>query len=237
MTDSAAHVLASIREELAAMENQLDTPGDWTLRERRAYEGRRALLDLRANAIVRASARLAALAEADAVAAADQKWLEYLAAWRQFLCDEFLALPPRIETRNDEGKYQNLKLSITAIDRGLGVLKGSGYALETLRLGALMRDSGFQPAPAVDGQAFDRLPWYGSVAETEDRIKDLGKERAAAQTELDDALEDDTTRARVTAHAANRAAELNAGPQRKTRGDGSQFDKYPDGRRVEVPTV
>jgi hypothetical protein len=32
-----------------------------------------------------------------------------------------------------------------------------------------------------------------------------------------------------------RVAQLNAQPQRKTRGDGSRYLKYPDGRIVEVP--
>jgi hypothetical protein len=66
----------------------------------------------------------------------------------------------------------------------------------------------------------------------EDRIRKLLiKRRDDAQARLDEALLDDAEREQL---AAQRAAR-NAMPQRKTRGDGSQYDRYPDGRVVEVP--
>jgi hypothetical protein len=55
-------------------------------------------------------------------------------------------MPQRIHTDHDRGTQQNLKLSIMAIDRGIGVVAGTGYALETLRLGALMKESGCRTA-------------------------------------------------------------------------------------------
>jgi len=172
----------------------------------------------------------ATLAAVDPEMATLTEWKGHLEGWRQTLCDELLACPPRARTGPERGKRQNLTMSIVMLDRGLK-LDGTGYSLETLRLGELMRESGFVAAPPVkDLEAFGRLPWFGSLNWVEKQLKQLQERRDAAQAALDDALMDDGERAR---RAAERNA-LNARPQRKTRHDGTQFDKYPDGRVVEV---
>lgn len=78
------------------------------------------------------------------------------------------------------------------------------------------------------------MPWFGSLPEVERRIQQLTTQRAEAQARLDEALLDDAERERLAAEDKARRAALNAAPQRKVRGDGSQFDRYPDGRMVEV---
>jgi len=47
-------------------------------------------------------------------------------------------------------------------------------------------------------------------------------------------LLDDDERAKRDAESKARRAALDALPERKTRGDGTMYDRYPDGRRVEV---
>jgi hypothetical protein len=78
---------------------------------------------------------------------------------------------------------------------------------------------------------FAALPWFGPMPAVDDRIRKLTTRYDDAQARLDERLLDDAERERL---AAERAAR-NAMPQRKTRADGSQYDKYPDGRVVEVP--
>jgi hypothetical protein len=47
-------------------------------------------------------------------------------------------------------------------------------------------------------------------------------------------LLDDAERERRAAERKSQIAAANAAPVRKTRADGSQYDRYPDGRRIEV---
>ncbi|MEO8680158.1 MAG: hypothetical protein ABI665_13990 [Vicinamibacterales bacterium] len=220
----------SIQNELAAMLAPLDLPGDWTPRQVADYETRRQLLTNRARIIRDATSELAKL---QSQIAALTDWNTKLEEWRQTLCDELLALPPRLYADKDVGTLQNLKLSITMIDRGLP--SGTGYALETLRLGALMRASGYvQVGADVATNAVGALPWAGSLKEMEHFLKDLTTRQAVAQVQLDEALLDDASREHLTTERASLMAARNAAPTRKTRGDGSQYDKYPDGRCVEV---
>lgn len=118
------------------------------------------------------------------------KWYDDQGAWRKRLCDELLALP-KARTGPELGTQQNLKLSIIVLDRGDGAVDGTGYAKETLRLGTLMRESGYVPAPPVDGQAVGRLPWLGSMPYVEQRLRDLQQRHDDAQARLDAALRDD----------------------------------------------
>ena len=144
-------------------------------------------------------------------------------------------IPPRIRSDKELGTQQNLTLSIRTIDFGLGVVNGTGYGLDTLRLGALMREAGYAPTGADPDRNYGGvMPWFGSLPEVERRIQQLTKHRAEAQARLDEALLNDADRAAIAAADKARRDALNAAPQRKTRGDGSQFDRYFDGRVVEV---
>jgi hypothetical protein len=125
----------------------------------------------------------------------------------------------------------NLEASIRVIDRGVAVLDDTGSDLTTIRLRELMREPGFEQTP--DDPVRRRsgtLPWHGSIRAVEDRMKRRAAQRAVAQSELEGALLTDDERAAKQAHVD----ALNALPQRKTRADGSEYDRCPDGRRVEV---
>jgi len=164
--------------------------------------------------------------------APEEEWRDFLTKSRDTLSTELLAMPPRARTGQELGTRHNLELSIMSIEQGPGVADGTGYALETLRLGQLMREAGYATTPA--GQGIDRLPWYGTLPQVEQRILQLAKRREEAQTRLDAALLDDAERDRLAVEAAQQRDALHAMPKRKTRGDGTQYDKYPDGRFVEV---
>ena len=215
-------------EQLEAELNALPDPSD-ILRKRQeldAIETQREAISMR---ILAARTSAVALVAADATLAADQRWLDQLTTWRRTLRDELLAIPSRIRTDRDLGKQQNLRLSIITIDRGR-VSDDTGRMLETLRIGELMREAGYVEGPKIENQVVGRLPFFGSILEVERRIKNAQAERDDAQTRLKNALMTDEERAAEAAEVARR----NAAPVRKTRGDGSRYDRYPDGRVVEV---
>lgn len=188
---------------------------------------KREILSARIQTVRSATATMATL---DQEIATHTNWFEQLTAWRKTLCDELLALPSPIRTDRDQGKKRNLELSIQTIDSGLPA--DTGWELETLRLGHLMSEAGYVEGPRIANQVKGPLPWYGSLPTVEDRLKGLTKRRDDARARLDEALLDDTERDRRAAEQIKR----NAMPVRKTRGDGSQYDKYPDGRVVELET-
>lgn len=202
--DSAA-VVVQLRHELAAMLDPIDVTG--TERERDAYEARRSLLRQRIGQIRES---VSTLAEVEPLAADAQAWRGHLTAWRQTLADELLALPPNPRTDKDRGRQHNLMLSIRCIDHGTGVITHTGYALGTLRLGALMRDAGFVAGVPVANQLFGEMPWFGSMPEVEHRLKHLEARRADAHTRLADGLLDDDARTARDAARRARAARLNA---------------------------
>ena len=118
---------------------------------------------------------------------------------------------------------------------GPDVVNGSGWDLTTLRLGALMRESGYEPTGADPDRHFSGvMPWFGSLPQVERRIADLKKQRAEAEARLDNALLDDAERERRAAENKAHIAAENARPVRKVRGDGSQYERHADGRIVEV---
>ncbi len=213
----------------AAIPDDDALPASTTRGELAALRTRRRDLDRRLLAARNAKATLAQLPEPDTT------WLDHLTAWRKRLCDEVLAMPPRALTGHELGLRQNLTLSIRVVDFGLGVIEGTGYGLTTLRLGQLMREEGYEVVGADPLRNYGgELPWFGSMKEVEKHIKDMTKRRADAQAALDEALLDDDERAKRDAEADIRRDALNALPTRKVRGDGSYYDVYPDGRRVEV---
>ena len=228
MTITIDERLAQLAEEFAALK----------LRRTRAEQeidecvARMDLLNQRSTAIQVASTALAGLPPVTP----EQEWLDNLMTkWRPVLCDELLSIKSPIRDAYTLGVQTNLSLSIRVVDFGLGVLKDTGYDLTTLRLGQLMREAGFEPAGAdPDRHYVGVMPWFGSLPEVERRIMNLQKERDEAQARLDEALLDDTERERRAAEAKAQRETRNAAPQRKVRGDGSQYDRYPDGRVVEV---
>jgi hypothetical protein len=220
--------LAQMIQERADRKEEEDLPRSMTLREVSDYVACTRGLDGRIHALRVAISTRASLPSLDHLT----QWRDQLTTWRQILCDEVAALPARLSTGHQIGVAQNLMLSIRFIDGGS--VDGTGYALETLRLGALMREAGYVAAAPVDGQSIGRLPWFGALPEVEYRIREVTKRRAESQAALDDAMLDDAERERLARERAVRVTAANAGPQRKTRGDGTQYDKYPDGRIVEV---
>jgi hypothetical protein len=218
--------VAQLERELAARKNPLDL----TLREADAYLAQTEMISARIYTLRSAPMTLA---EVDHKIAADTEWFDFLNTTRRTLCDELLAFPARIRAGRDLGKQKNLKLSIITVDRGR-VSADDGQELETLRLGQLMREAGFLEGPKIENQVCGRLPWFGSLPEVERRLKGLQQQRTEAQARLTEALLDDAERAQLAAEEKVRRDTLNAAPQRKTRGDGSQYDRYPDGRVIEV---
>jgi hypothetical protein len=133
--------------------------------------------------------------------------LEQLSTWhrdavslRTTCCVELFDLPSPIRSAHDRARYRSIELSIRCLDSGLAVLVETGAALEGLRLGALMRESGYAQniAPPVGevtlrlpvGEVTLRLPWYGSIPEVERKIADLTARKIDAQHRLDAALRD-----------------------------------------------
>ncbi len=101
------------------------------------------------------------------------QWLSHLNAWRETLCDELLEIKSPIRDRRLQGLSINLTLSIRTIDSGSKAFEGSGFLLETLRLGQLVRQDGFVDKPISQENPFGKLLWYGSIPEVEKRIKVL----------------------------------------------------------------
>ena len=63
-----------------------------------------------------------------------------------------------------------------------------------------MREAGYEPPGADPGRHYSGvMPWFGSILEVECRIAKLQQQRDEAQARLDDALLDDTERARRAA--------------------------------------
>jgi hypothetical protein len=231
-TTKAAPTVDEVLVKLKAERDELAIRRTRTQREVEACDTHMEVLAQRMSAIQVATTTLAGLPSL----APEQAWLDHLTAWRKTLSDELLALPTRLHDDHTLGVRRNLELSILAIDRGLGVLKDTGYGLTTsLRLGTLMREASYEPTGADPDRNYSgTMPWFGSRSEVEHRIKVLQQQRTEAQARLDEALLDDTERERRAAEAKARLDALNAVPQRKVRGDGSRYDRYSDGRVVEV---
>ena len=225
--------IATLEAERAAIPEDGALPATISRDELAAILIRRVTLDRRIMAARDAEATLASLPSAEP----DELWLAFLNTARAKLCDERLALPPRIRDPHMLGVQKNISHSLRCIDFGLAEFKDSGWDLMTLRLGALMREAGYEPTAQEPARNYaGEMPWFGTVDDVEHRLKNTERRRAAALAQLDDALMDDAERERREAESKQRIAALNALPVRKTRGDGSQYDKYPDGRRVEVVT-
>jgi hypothetical protein len=117
------------------------------------------------------------------------EWLEHLKAWDKQLSKELAEFPADIRDTRELGKRQNVRLSIVGVVHGrFGEAQREGWLLETLRLGDLMRESGFKEGPKDENQFCGSLPWCGGLIATEERLQTLQAQRDQAQTQLDAAL-------------------------------------------------
>lgn len=223
--------LSQLRDDIAVVKaSRLRAQNEGDVADRKL-----AMLTDRLSAIQVAATQLNGDTEAQAHLRSEQEWLANLTKWRAALLDELSALPNPLHDAHTLGVQQNLTISISIID-GLDAVADTGYDLTTLRLGALMRASGYEPEGADPRRSYSGvMPWLGSIPQVERRISNLVKLRTDADTRLADALLDDEERAKRDAEAAIRREASNALPVRKTRQDGSQYDRYPEGRVVEVP--
>jgi len=221
-------VLADLDRQLAALGDIGDVPN--TPHAHEQFAARQSALANRRQAI-----RMALAAQADLAPkiATLQTWHDDLTAIRQQIGVEFRHAP-RPRTDRDYGRFLNLQMSISCIDRGPEVARDSGWSLETLRVGELLRERGYVAGTPIENQAMGLLPWLGALPNVERRLAELQKEYANTERRLAEALLDDDERERQAAERRKAAAAI---PVRKTRGDGSQFDEYADGRVVEVEPV
>ncbi|HXG72591.1 MAG TPA: hypothetical protein VNJ04_18460 [Gemmatimonadaceae bacterium] len=119
---------------------------------------------------------------------ADEQWCDDERGWRSVICEELLAIPKGDRTAKEAGAARNLAFALAMID-GTGGIQGSGYGIETSRLGELMREAGYEQVGADPVRNYGgTLPWYGSLPEVEQRIERATKERDDAQAQLDSAL-------------------------------------------------
>ncbi len=194
--------LVKLQQELAALLDPQDYPGDWTLRQRDTYEGTRAELRRRIMAIQNT---VSILADIDAQAAPITANTELLALLRKPFCDELLALPPR------DSRATTLGACIRAIDFGVEWSSGAAVIPGPLREKLM---AAFVPtwAGGVD-------PWrylFGDLRTCEKRLKELKAQRTAAQAALDAALLSDDARAKKAKDDAEWQGVLNT---MKIKGD------------------
>jgi hypothetical protein len=157
--------------------------------------------------------------------------LQHLAEWRKTLCAELLQIKSPVRSREAIERSRDLTFSIRSIDFGFERAAPLGIVTLTGRLGELLRAAGY----ATDlGELYGPHGWRGSQKQVERRMAQLTARRAQLEALLADALLDDA--ARVKRDDARRAerARLDALPHRIVRGDGSMFDRYPNGREVDV---
>jgi hypothetical protein len=200
----------------AALPDDERAPLDWPpmplaeLRERLSeHQQRRRVLDHRLATARSAAATISELAHY-------AKALDFLNEARRTLCDELLALPPRIRDAELLAKQRSIDLSIQVVDFGPGVLQGTGLSLSDIRLGDLMSQAGES--------------WRGALPEVERMVA----RRAQAQSALDDALLDDDERAAREAAAKELRDAFNA-MRVKVGPDGGGLVAYgPDGEPLDV---
>ena len=183
---------AALMKQRAERQDPDDLPGNLTQRERNAYIEQTLTLDRQIAAFNTAVETWAALPNPDV----DTTWLAHLNEFRQTLCDELVALPPRIRDRAEITRQQNLAWAIKFIDFGDSSAKLPIVDLSSTRLGELMHASGYATSgPELRGPR----GWRGSIKEVERRIKDLTRQRAAAEATLDALLRTDDEQAKVNA--------------------------------------
>ncbi len=194
-------ILVKLQQELAALLDPRDYPGEWTLRQRETYERTRVELNRRIGAIRN---NLSILADYDAKLAPITATVKLLTPWRKEFCDELLACPPR------HPRAVPLGAAIKAID--FGVAWSSGMAVvPTLLREKLM--AAFVPTWGKND------PWLyiaDDLQSCEKRLTELNAQRNAAQAALDAALLSDDARAKKAKDDAEWQGVLNT---MKIKGD------------------
>ena len=168
--------LAELEHELATLPDAADVPNTPRLVE--AFRNRQRELSTSISALRAAEERVA---ELDPRIASHQKWIATLIAARQALCERLLALPER-RSREQETELNQLKLSVTCIDRGLNFQMNPW----PLPLFALLEAAGYV-APA--GESY--CVWnagHGSLPAAEAYVERIQKDRDAAQATIDRVL-------------------------------------------------
>jgi hypothetical protein len=177
-----------LNSTLAALLDPLDYPGDWTQRQREAEEHKRHVLMARIQEVSHAEATIAKVSPQNA---ALTEWFTTARRIREELVAEILDPALQHRTTLAFGRRENLRLSLGALDRGRRVFEDTGWMLETSRLGQKLRDAGFREAPPIENQLVGRLPFPGSIPETEQHLKVVQALLDDAQTRLAiDALHD-----------------------------------------------
>jgi hypothetical protein len=206
-TDCIAARLADLTAKRAAIPDDGTLPASTTRAELAVIQQRRRDADRELANVDAAVATWRALGSTEA----DERWRDQLTAWRQTLCDELLTIKSPIRDKVVMGRSINLSLSIKAIDFGPEKLEGSGYGLTNLKLGDLMRASGYEPVGEdLNHNYVGVMPWYGSLKEVEQRLAALGTQRAQAEANLEAALMTDEERAARDQQAAAERDAFNA---------------------------
>ena len=182
--------LAELEALRAGLPDDDQLPASATQADLSQLRGRRQDLDARLQRARAAAATLATLREPDPT------WEGHLHVWRKVLCDELLA-PVEHLTPQRRAYRQNLTLSIRVCDFGPDALTNTDYDLVSLRLGTLMRESGFEVQGACPGRHYSGvLPWFGGLKDLERQAREVAKRRAKAEADRADALLDDAERER-----------------------------------------
>jgi hypothetical protein len=166
-----------MQNELTAMLDPLDYPGDWSQRQREAYDARRYWLQAKLQDWRIAMDTLAKMERIEPL----QQWRDLLERCRVQIADELRAIPPR----QDMGRVRNLDYSLKVLFRGRNQVEGTGWCLETLRLGELLREAGYVESRPVENQMRGELPFVCGLDEADATLRALRQRRAEAQERLD----------------------------------------------------
>jgi hypothetical protein len=189
-TTTPADVLAEIERQIAALPDQGDVLNTYNAQAKWAADQSRLV-----NRRQTITASVATLTKVEPKIAADEKYLADQTGWRKTLSDELLQITSPIRDAAIKARADKLHLSIRLLDFGRRVSNDDsvGYLMLGTPLEALMRASGYTAAPPVENQISGPMEWYGTIGETEGRLKRWRAERDSAQASLDSALREATT--------------------------------------------
>jgi len=171
--DTLETTLAELQQALT----DLGDPGDVLLTYNAQAEfARKQSILMNAQRVIRESRSI--LAEVEPLIATLTTWRDHLVTWRQTLEEQLAATGPQ-----DRRRY-GLELSVERIDRGLDLVNEAYPA--NIVLDDLMREAGYQPRDLVaraNGEC-----WLGTLAYTEQRLRELRPRRDDARDRLDAVL-------------------------------------------------